>query len=200
MFNGTVVAKMNGQEDLCLILDSDLSFKIHLNEKLIKAKKNIGIIKHLSIFLPHKTLDLMYKALVRSPWLLWRIWHHMVSYTMKKDANIWGTWVVFFLTQLLLGIMLLLILMIFHLSVFLKTIFFLWFGQRKKCIFGIHDLLELRHLFQLRVVLSSLRYHKNVITSLIPLLTNVFVIRVLRIRIPSYFCVLFCYSTCNVSD
>ena len=66
MFNGTVVAKMNEQKHLGLILDSSLSFKKHLNEKIIKAKKNLGIIKHLSRFLPHKTLDQMYKALVRS--------------------------------------------------------------------------------------------------------------------------------------
>ena len=66
MFNGTVVAKMNEQKHLGLILDSSLTFKKHLNDKIIKAKKNLGIIKHLSIFLPHKTLDQMYKALVRS--------------------------------------------------------------------------------------------------------------------------------------
>ena len=66
MFNGTVVAEMNDQKHLGIILDYFLSFKKHLNEKFIKAKKNIGIIKHISIFLPHKTLDLMYKALVRS--------------------------------------------------------------------------------------------------------------------------------------
>ena len=53
---------MNDQKHLGLILDSSLSLKKHLNEKIIKAKKNIGIIKHLSIFLPHKTLDLMYNA------------------------------------------------------------------------------------------------------------------------------------------
>ena len=35
-------------------------------KKSLKAKKNLGLIKHLSVFLPHKTLDLMYKALVRS--------------------------------------------------------------------------------------------------------------------------------------
>ena len=65
MFNGTNVAKMN--EHLGLILDSSLSsFKKHLNEKIIKAKKNLGIIKHLSNFLPRKSLDQMYKALVRS--------------------------------------------------------------------------------------------------------------------------------------
>ena len=66
MFNGTVVREMNDQKHLGLILDSSLSFKKHLNEQIIKAKKNIGIIKHLSIFLPHKTFDLMYKAFVSS--------------------------------------------------------------------------------------------------------------------------------------
>ena len=33
---------------------------------MIKAKKDIGKINHLSILLSHKTLDLMYKTLVRS--------------------------------------------------------------------------------------------------------------------------------------
>ena len=65
MFNGTVVARMNEQKHLGLILDSSLSFKKHLNEKIIKAKKNLGISKHLSTFLPRKALDQMYKALVR---------------------------------------------------------------------------------------------------------------------------------------
>ena len=32
---------------------------------------------------------------------------------------------------------------------------------KKKCIFGIHDPFGLRYLFQLRVDLSSLRYHKK---------------------------------------
>ena len=49
-------------------------------------------------------------------------------------------------------------------------------------------------LFQLRLGLSSLRYHKKCHTSLMPLLTIVFVIKVLKIRITSYFCVIFfCY-------
>ena len=55
-----VVAKMNEYKHLGLILDSSLSFKKHLNEKIIKAKKNRGIIKHLYIYLPRKTLDQMY--------------------------------------------------------------------------------------------------------------------------------------------
>ena len=66
IFNGTVVKKVNEQKHLGLILDSGLSFKKHLDEKIIKAKKYIGIIKHLSKFLPLKTLDQMYEAFVRS--------------------------------------------------------------------------------------------------------------------------------------
>ena len=43
-----------------------MSFKKHFDEKIIKAKKSIGIIKHLSKYLPLKALDQMYKAIVRS--------------------------------------------------------------------------------------------------------------------------------------
>ena len=50
MFNGTVVAKKNEQKHLGIVLDSSLSFRKHLTKKIIKAKKNLGIIKHLSIF------------------------------------------------------------------------------------------------------------------------------------------------------
>ena len=66
IFNGMVVQRVDEQKHLGLILDSSLSFKKHLSEKIIKAKKNLGIIKHLSKYLPLKTLDQMYKALVRS--------------------------------------------------------------------------------------------------------------------------------------
>ena len=41
IFNGSVVKKVNEQKHLGLILDSGLSSKRHLNEKIIKAKKDI---------------------------------------------------------------------------------------------------------------------------------------------------------------
>ena len=66
VFNGTIVAKVNSHKHLGLILDSRLSFEKHLNEKIIKVKKNVGVLKYLSNFLPLKTLDHMYKSLVRS--------------------------------------------------------------------------------------------------------------------------------------
>ena len=60
IFNGTYLAKANEQKHLVLILDSRLTFESHINDKIIKAKKNLGIIKYLSNFLPIKTLDQMY--------------------------------------------------------------------------------------------------------------------------------------------
>ena len=64
IFNGTDVATVNEQKHLGLILDSRLIFERHINEKIMKAKKNLGIIKYLSNFLPLKTLDQIYKALI----------------------------------------------------------------------------------------------------------------------------------------
>ena len=65
-FNGSVVAKVNVQKHLGLLLDSGLSFDKHLSAKIIKAKRNLGLIKYISRLLPVKTLDQMYKVLVRS--------------------------------------------------------------------------------------------------------------------------------------
>ena len=59
------MVKVNEQKHLGLILETGLSFEKHINEKIIKAKKNTGILKHLSDFFPLKTLGKMYKALVR---------------------------------------------------------------------------------------------------------------------------------------
>ena len=65
-FNGSPVARVDDQKHLGLILHPSLSFVNHINEKTKKAKKNIGIIKHLNSFLPFHSLNQMYSALVRS--------------------------------------------------------------------------------------------------------------------------------------
>ena len=52
IFNGIAVAKSNDQKHLGLVLGSRLSFDKHLNEKIMKAKKNGGILNHLSKFSP----------------------------------------------------------------------------------------------------------------------------------------------------
>ena len=88
IFNGTIVEKVNDQKHLGVILDSSLSFEKHLNEKMIKAKKHIGIIKHLSNFLPLKTLDQMYKALVRSHLDYCDIIYHMPSHQNQAPLGV----------------------------------------------------------------------------------------------------------------
>jgi len=65
IFNGVPVAEAEDQKHLGLTLDPKLTFCKHLHEKITKAKKIIGIIKHLSKYLPLKTLVQMYKTLVR---------------------------------------------------------------------------------------------------------------------------------------
>ena len=43
--NGNIVLQTSEQKHLDLILDSNLSLSIHLNKNIVKAKRNIGIIK-----------------------------------------------------------------------------------------------------------------------------------------------------------
>ena len=86
IFNGIVIERVKEQKHLGLILESSLSIEKHLNEKIIKAKKNVGILKHLCKFLPLKTLDQMYKALVRSHLHYCDIIYHMPPH---KSTNPW---------------------------------------------------------------------------------------------------------------
>ena len=64
-FNGNQVVRIDEQKHLGLTLTPTLYFQKYLFQKFQKAKKNIGIIKHLSNYLPVKTLIQMYKTFVR---------------------------------------------------------------------------------------------------------------------------------------
>ena len=66
LFNGNEMSKVNEHKHPGLILDTKLSFEKHINEKIIKAKKIIGIINYFSNYLPTKTFDLMNKLCVRA--------------------------------------------------------------------------------------------------------------------------------------
>ena len=64
-FNGVPVASSCSQKHLGLILDKKLSFRDHLNEKIQKANKGIGLIKRLYPLVPRKSLLNIYKSFIR---------------------------------------------------------------------------------------------------------------------------------------
>ena len=64
-FNGALVSSSSNQKHLGLILDKKLSFRDHLNEKIQKANKGIGLIKRLYSHVPRKSLLNIYKAYIR---------------------------------------------------------------------------------------------------------------------------------------
>ena len=65
-----------------------LSIDRHFNEKLIKAKKGIGIIKYLSKFFPLKTLDQMYIARVCSHLDYCNIIYHMPALNSQNNLGV----------------------------------------------------------------------------------------------------------------
>jgi hypothetical protein len=64
-FNNSPVATAPFQKHLGLVLDVKLNFGHHLNEKISKANKGIGLIKRLYCYLPRKSLLDIYKSFVR---------------------------------------------------------------------------------------------------------------------------------------
>ena len=64
-FNGVPVASTSEQKHLGLILDKKLMFRSHLNEKIQKANKGIGLIKRLYSHIPRKSLLNIYKSFIR---------------------------------------------------------------------------------------------------------------------------------------
>ena len=65
IFNGTQVKQVTQHKHLGLILDSRLTFTDHVSTKISKARKGIGVIKHLAPYLPIKSRDQIFKMHVR---------------------------------------------------------------------------------------------------------------------------------------
>ena len=87
IFNGSAVVKVNEQKHVGLTLEPGLLFDKHLSEKIIKAKRNIAILKYLSKFLPQRTLDQMYKTLVRSHLDYCNVIYHVPSITHQPPLG-----------------------------------------------------------------------------------------------------------------
>ena len=64
-FNKTEVRTCQSQKHLGLILDEQLNFTEHINSKISKCDKLIGIIKILSVSFPRNALPRIYKSFIR---------------------------------------------------------------------------------------------------------------------------------------
>ena len=63
-FNNIVVSSQEDHKHLGVTLDRTLSFAKHIREKIAVARKGIGLIRHVSPYVPLHTLDQMYKIFV----------------------------------------------------------------------------------------------------------------------------------------
>ena len=64
-FNGIPVKRETHTEHLGVILDQRLSFRLHIEEKIKKANKGLGLLRFLSKYVTRPVLDKMYKMYVR---------------------------------------------------------------------------------------------------------------------------------------
>ena len=64
-FNSTNIQIVDSQKHLSLVLDSKLNFNEHIESKITKCNKVIGLMKKLSQFLSRKSLLTIYKSFVR---------------------------------------------------------------------------------------------------------------------------------------
>ena len=71
-FNGVEVKRVTEHKHLGLILDPLLNFAAHIKEKSAKARKGIGLIKHLKIIPTNRCINLnFHPSCVKPSWLLW---------------------------------------------------------------------------------------------------------------------------------
>ena len=65
MFNNNDVQSANSPKHLGLVLDFKLDFNEHVNNKINKCNKSIGIMKKLFLTLSRNSLLIIYKTFVR---------------------------------------------------------------------------------------------------------------------------------------
>ena len=64
LFNNIPVKKVSEHKHLGVILDSKLSFSAHIKSAISKTRKGIGLLRHLSKYLPRHTLNELYNYII----------------------------------------------------------------------------------------------------------------------------------------
>ena len=65
LFNNSTVQQISSQKHLGIHLDEELTFKHHINKKINKANKGIGVIRKLNKILPRSALLAIYRSFMR---------------------------------------------------------------------------------------------------------------------------------------
>ena len=63
-FNENNITKCSYQKHLGIVLDSKLNFNTHIDQKIKKCNKLIGLMKRLSVNLPRSALFTIYKSFI----------------------------------------------------------------------------------------------------------------------------------------
>ena len=64
-FNKTDIPECPHQKQLGIVLDSKLNFNAHVDEKIRKCNRIIGLVRRLFVTLPRNALLTIYKSFVR---------------------------------------------------------------------------------------------------------------------------------------
>ena len=64
-FNNILVSRVNDHKHIGMILEKKLNFSKHVNDKINKTKKSIGLLKYLSSYLPLDSLCQIYKLFIQ---------------------------------------------------------------------------------------------------------------------------------------
>ena len=64
-FNNSSIARTSCRKHLGLYLDEKLNFSLHINKKISKAHKSIGVIRKLHYFVLRNSLLTIYKSFIR---------------------------------------------------------------------------------------------------------------------------------------
>ena len=76
------IAKTTSQKRVGLNLDAKLTFNHHINKKIGKAIKGVGLLRKLQRFLPRSSLLTIYKSFIRP-----HLDHGNVIYDQPSNAN-----------------------------------------------------------------------------------------------------------------
>ena len=84
---GVEVKRVTEHKHLGLVFDPLLNFATHFKEKIAKARKGIGLIKHLRSYLPTHVLDQIYKMHVRSHLDYCDFIYHIPELVHRKEGK-----------------------------------------------------------------------------------------------------------------